>query len=257
MPSLFVRDNQLFFWQTCGYWHVLKVKAISIVMNITNQPICLQQMFHSNYIPPLYPSVKAHLYVLNICLALFVNILSLLFNPLPSPPLPPRYKPALYKPRGFYCHVNPLLSSLQAWLKGTLSLQREWSGQSVLIKWKAPLVPIPKVSACLWETWVYTHTVTCVSWHPPITGIFSVDTLLCKPQQKAEQGLWQWRDDRGLWHTYSWIDSKIIEAAYQSGEDELTLTTLGRTYTVDFNTMQQVRPKFEFSFVAPIHFLQK
>lgn len=73
----------------------------------------------------------------------------------------------------------------------------------------------------------------------PTDGIFSVDTLLCKPQQKAEQGLWQWRDDRGLWHTYSWIDSKIIEAAYQSGEDELTLTTLGRTYTVDFNTMQQ------------------
>ena len=67
-----------------------------------------------------------------------------------------------------------------------------------------------------------------------------MDALLCKPQQKAEQGLWQWRDDRGLWHTYSWIDSKIIEAAYQSGEDELTLTTLGRTYTVDFNTMQQV-----------------
>ena len=68
---------------------VLKVKAISIVMNITNQPICLQQMFHSNYTPPLYPSVKAHLYVLNIYLALFVNILSLLFNPLPSPLPPP------------------------------------------------------------------------------------------------------------------------------------------------------------------------
>ncbi|XP_020611050.1 E3 ubiquitin-protein ligase TRIP12-like isoform X1 [Orbicella faveolata] len=73
----------------------------------------------------------------------------------------------------------------------------------------------------------------------PSNGIFSVDALLCKPQQKSEQGLWQWRDDRGLWHTYSWIDSKIIEAAYQSGEDELTLTTLGRTYTVDFNSMQQ------------------
>lgn len=73
----------------------------------------------------------------------------------------------------------------------------------------------------------------------PSDGIFLVDALLCKPQQKAEQGLWQWRDDRGLWHTYSWIDSKIIEAAYQSGEDELTLTTLGRTYTVDFNSMQQ------------------
>lgn len=73
----------------------------------------------------------------------------------------------------------------------------------------------------------------------PSDGIFEVDALLFKPQHKAEQGLWQWRDDRGLWHTYSWIDSKIIEAAYQGGEDELTLTTLGRTYTVDFNSMQQ------------------
>jgi len=83
----------------------------------------------------------------------------------------------------------------------------------------------------------YTRNVATV-----FLGIFSVDALLCKPQQKSEQGLWQWRDDRGLWHTYSWIDSKIIEAAYQSGEDELTLTTLGRTYTVDFNSMQQVTP---------------
>ena len=68
-----------------------------------------------------------------------------------------------------------------------------------------------------------------------------MDSLLFKPQHKTEQGPWQWRDDRGLWHTYSWIDSKIIEAAYENGEDELTLTTLGRTYTVDFNSMQQVQ----------------
>lgn len=91
-------------------------------------------------------------------------------------------------------------------------------------------------------------------------GIFLVDALLCKPQQKAEQGLWQWRDDRGLWHTYSWIDSKIIEAAYQSGEDELTLTTLGRTYTVDFNSMQQVSQNCVFFlmkiFIYNINYLQ-
>ena len=126
------------------------------------------------------------------------------------------------------------------WLKGGIIIATGivWSGSCDT--WKAPLMPIPTVSVCPWESWLYTHTVTCVWWHPPIAGIFSVDALLCKPQQKAEQGLWQWRDDRGLWHTYSWIDSKIIEAAYQSGEDELTLTTLGRTYTVDFNTMQQV-----------------
>lgn len=72
-------------------------------------------------------------------------------------------------------------------------------------------------------------------------GVFAVDALLNKSQQRSEHGLWQWRDDRGVWHSYSWIDSKIIEAAYQSGEDELSLATMGRTYTIDFNAMQQVR----------------
>ena len=66
-----------------------------------------------------------------------------------------------------------------------------------------------------------------------------MDSLLSNTP-KGDQGLWQWRDDRGVWHSYSWIDSRIIEAAHQSGEDELSLTTMGRTYTVDFNTMQQV-----------------
>ena len=73
-----------------------------------------------------------------------------------------------------------------------------------------------------------------------LLGVFSVDALLNKSQQRSEHGLWQWRDDRGVWHSYSWIDSKIIEAAYQSGEDELSLATMGRTYTIDFNSMQQV-----------------
>lgn len=71
-------------------------------------------------------------------------------------------------------------------------------------------------------------------------GVFSVDALLNKSQQRSEHGLWQWRDDRGVWHSYSWIDSKIIEAAYHSGEDELSLATMGRTYTIDLNAMQQV-----------------
>ena len=31
-----------------------------------------------------------------------------------------------------------------------------------------------------------------------------------------------------------------FQTAYQSGEDEVGLTTMGRTYTIDFNTMQQI-----------------
>ena len=72
-------------------------------------------------------------------------------------------------------------------------------------------------------------------------GIFAVDSLLSKNQQTPEQGLWQWRDDKGIWHAYSWIDSKIIETAYQRGEDEVSFAVAGRTYNIDFNTMQQVK----------------
>ena len=32
----------------------------------------------------------------------------------------------------------------------------------------------------------------------------------------------------------------IPQAAHQSGEDEVSLSTFGRAYTIDFNTMQQI-----------------
>uniref|UniRef100_A0A1B6I391 E3 ubiquitin-protein ligase n=1 Tax=Homalodisca liturata TaxID=320908 RepID=A0A1B6I391_9HEMI len=76
----------------------------------------------------------------------------------------------------------------------------------------------------------------------PTEGLFKVDILLerASPQTQADTVTWQWRDDRGLWHPYNAVDSRIIEAAHQSGEDEMSLSTLGRTYTVDFHSMQQI-----------------
>lgn len=32
----------------------------------------------------------------------------------------------------------------------------------------------------------------------------------------------------------------LLQAAHQSGEDEMSLSTMGRTYTVDFHSMQQI-----------------
>ncbi|XP_062124205.1 E3 ubiquitin-protein ligase TRIP12 isoform X6 [Drosophila sulfurigaster albostrigata] len=75
----------------------------------------------------------------------------------------------------------------------------------------------------------------------PLDGIFAVDALLDRPTLNTQdQVQWQWRDDRGAWHNYSTIDSRLIEAAHQSSEDEINLSTLGRTYTVDFHAMQQI-----------------
>lgn len=51
---------------------------------------------------------------------------------------------------------------------------------------------------------------------------------------------WQWRGDRGIWQSYSAIDSRVIEAAHLNSDDEISLITLGRTYTIDFNSMQQI-----------------
>lgn len=68
-----------------------------------------------------------------------------------------------------------------------------------------------------------------------------MDALLERPTSAAKDTVtWQWRDDRGLWHAYSAIDSRIIEAAHLGGDDEISLSTLGRTYTVDFHSMQQI-----------------
>ncbi|XP_058489383.1 E3 ubiquitin-protein ligase TRIP12 isoform X8 [Solea solea] len=75
----------------------------------------------------------------------------------------------------------------------------------------------------------------------PREGIFAVDLMLKKGSAQTTEGaIWQWRDDRGLWHPYNRIDSRIIETAHQNGEDEISLSTLGRVYTIDFNSMQQI-----------------
>ena len=68
-----------------------------------------------------------------------------------------------------------------------------------------------------------------------------MDALLVKgTQQNTTSGCWQWKDDRGVWHNYMWVDNRILEAAHQSGEDEISLSTLGRSYIIDFTNMQQV-----------------
>ena len=48
----------------------------------------------------------------------------------------------------------------------------------------------------------------------PREGIFAVDVMLKKGSAQTTEGaIWQWRDDRGLWHPYNRIDSRIIEVA--------------------------------------------
>lgn len=41
-------------------------------------------------------------------------------------------------------------------------------------------------------------------------------------------------DSRGV------FDYLALQTAHQNGEDEISLSTLGRVYTIDFNSMQQI-----------------
>ncbi|XP_041350022.1 E3 ubiquitin-protein ligase TRIP12-like isoform X2 [Gigantopelta aegis] len=75
----------------------------------------------------------------------------------------------------------------------------------------------------------------------PSDGLFSIDVMLRKGcSVNNDAVVWQWQDDRSMWHPYTPIDSKIVEAAYQAGEDEVNLSTMGRSYAIDFNSMQQI-----------------
>ncbi|KAK2164418.1 hypothetical protein NP493_1414g01032 [Ridgeia piscesae] len=76
----------------------------------------------------------------------------------------------------------------------------------------------------------------------PTNGIFCVDSLLRRGSSPAASSAisWQWRDDRGSWHTYAAVDSNMIEAAHQAGDYDVSLQTMGRTYTIDLDALQQV-----------------
>lgn len=82
----------------------------------------------------------------------------------------------------------------------------------------------------------------------PTDGIFSVNANLDRENNSSQESvIWQWRDDRGIWHRYSAVDNKLIDSAHRAGDEEVTLVTMGKTYTIDFTTMQQINEETELS----------
>ena len=54
----------------------------------------------------------------------------------------------------------------------------------------------------------------------PTDGIFSIDLLMRKGSGASiDAVIWQWKDDRSLWHPYTPIDSKIIEVSLDTPID--------------------------------------
>jgi E3 ubiquitin-protein ligase TRIP12 len=74
----------------------------------------------------------------------------------------------------------------------------------------------------------------------PKDGIFKVDSLLLRQQSYSIQAVWQYKDERGVWHSYDAADNKILEAGHSTGEEEVNLASMGHNFLVDFSTMTQV-----------------
>lgn len=46
----------------------------------------------------------------------------------------------------------------------------------------------------------------------PKDGIFMVNTIMTNPHLACQDAVqWQWRDDRGVWNSYSSFDSRLVE----------------------------------------------
>lgn len=98
------------------------------------------------------------------------------------------------------------------------------------------------------ELYEITSLITELMPRLPRDGIFAVNSLIEKNTAIQQESVsWQWRDERGTWHRYSVMDNKLIETAHRSGEEEITLLTMGKTYTIDFTTMQQINEETELS----------
>ncbi len=75
----------------------------------------------------------------------------------------------------------------------------------------------------------------------PTDVFFVLNILLAKPSTVHYNAVqWQWRCDRGYLRAYFAVDSRIVVVAHQCGQDEVSLSTIGRTDTMDFHSIQQI-----------------
>ena len=69
-----------------------------------------------------------------------------------------------------------------------------------------------------------------------------MDALLARPGAYIRDPvLWQWQDDKGNWHTYGYNDCRVIEAAHVAGEEEVTLTVNGKSFTLNLASMHEIK----------------
>ncbi|OUC44812.1 HECT-domain protein [Trichinella nativa] len=74
----------------------------------------------------------------------------------------------------------------------------------------------------------------------PTEGLFEVDSLLQPHGNIGDAATWSFKDERGVWRSYSHSDSRVLELAYQTKEEEISLSILGQSYVIDLIQMTQI-----------------
>lgn len=75
----------------------------------------------------------------------------------------------------------------------------------------------------------------------PKDGIFEIDKLLMTNRRPTRTTIqWEWQADSGSWQPYNRVENRLIEASHLSGEDDVSVDVLGRTYIIEFSVMQQI-----------------
>uniref|UniRef100_A0A914ZIP5 E3 ubiquitin-protein ligase n=4 Tax=Parascaris TaxID=6254 RepID=A0A914ZIP5_PARUN len=76
----------------------------------------------------------------------------------------------------------------------------------------------------------------------PSDGVFAIDSVMIRPHASFHEippAQWFWRDDANQWQPFNNFDSRVIEMAYSTNENEISLQINGSVYRMDLQRMVQ------------------
>lgn len=91
---------------------------------------------------------------------------------------------------------------------------------------------------------LYEMTCLVAELLPPLPGdgVFAVDGLLAAPGSLVRDPMvWQWQDDRGVWHTYAYQECRAIEAAFLAGDQEVILANNNAAFSLNLVSRHEIR----------------
>ncbi|CAI7994463.1 E3 ubiquitin-protein ligase TRIP12, partial [Geodia barretti] len=74
----------------------------------------------------------------------------------------------------------------------------------------------------------------------PRDGIFEIEAIISTKKHAPSVVQWEWQENEGSWRAYNSLDNRNIEMAHLAHEEECNISVMGRDYTIDLGTMQQI-----------------